>query len=63
MEKSENIKSKDLDYRTIFVGDDTGLLKKVKFTMRVEQDIISAPGKKRIRNKRTLDQMLFEEQQ
>ena len=62
MEKSEKQDHSkalgNIDYRTIFVGDDTGLLKKLKMSLRIEKDIISEPTKKRNRKKRTLDEML-----
>ena len=41
--------------RSIFVGDDTGLLKKLKMTLSIEEVIISIPTKpKRRSKKRTL---------
>eukprot|EP00347_Sterkiella_histriomuscorum_P013541 403364316 len=59
MEKTADKETlQELDYRTIFVGDDTGLLKKLKFSLRIDKNVISAPSKRKIRNKRTLDQML-----
>ena len=63
MEKSSNKSQQSIDHRMIFVGDDTGLLKKLKMNLRIEQDVVSAPGRKKIRNKRTLDDMLNADEQ
>lgn len=49
------------DSRLIFVGDDTGLLKKLKMTMSIEDDIISMPSKKKKSKKRTLEEMTADE--
>ena len=40
-----------IDTRTIIVGDDTGLIKKVRMTFQEEEDVISAPPVRRNRNK------------
>lgn len=43
-----------LDTRILFIGDDTGLLKKVRMSVDIQKDIISEPSKKTSK-KRTLD--------
>lgn len=35
------------DMRHIFVGDDTGLLKKLKMTLSTTQNVITEPAKRR----------------
>lgn len=47
-DKSEQVVS-DLNTRTIFVGDDTGLLKRLNMTMTMEDDIISMPAVRKVR--------------
>jgi len=49
------------DKRTIIVGDDTGLIKKVKMTLVEDTEIVSMPDKKRRRNKRTKEDAEAEE--
>lgn len=54
-------KVKDIDIRTIFAGDDTGLLKKVRLTFKIDQIVISEPNKsRRNKNKRTLEEAQVE---
>ena len=60
---SQGRKNRDIvDSRLIFVGDDTGLLKKLKMNLRVVDNVIVEPSKRKIRNKRTLQDMKNEEQ-
>ena len=40
--KEEGETNSKNEARTIFIGDDTGLLKKVKMSMKIEEDIIAA---------------------
>ena len=50
MEKAKT--SGKVETRTIFAGDDTGLLKKIKLTLAVVDEVISAPVKRRFPRKR-----------
>jgi hypothetical protein len=45
--------------RHLFVGDDTGVIKKVKMTFSIEQDVISVPDKpRRDKRKRSFEDLL-----
>ena len=56
-QEAEPKQEKPADFSTIFVGDDTGLLKKLSMALTLEDDIISVPSQRKY-GKRT-----FTEQQ
>ena len=45
MEKAKT--SEKIESRTIFAGDDTCLLKKIRMTLAVVDEVISAPARRR----------------
>jgi hypothetical protein len=54
-QKEPQNKIKSQESRIIYVGDDTGLLKKVKMSFAIQEDVISMPSKyKQNKLKRTL---------
>ena len=54
LKKSEDTEIKGLNNlaRILYVGDDTGLLKKLNMTIHIQEDIISMPSQRRPKNKR-----------
>ena len=56
-------KVKATDVRNLLVGDDTGLIKKVKMTFSINEDVISVPDKhKKRKNKRLASEALDDEE-
>lgn len=48
--------------RTLFVGDDTGLVKKLRLTVNTTQDVIAEPSKRRQRRKRNVGESGLDEE-